>query len=166
MYLTKTTVPLSAPPCSFFCGEGPRSRYYGRTATLRLLVQPFDEDDEKDEQFLSWMKLTGETRSTRGGGGNLSQCHFVDHKSHMDWPGIEPGPPRWEPPEPWHGPPYRVISTYRSSTEATYLWKEMLWYVGLWDGCAWKKWEIFRVSYPVLMIGSRMCSESTPWSAE
>jgi hypothetical protein len=37
---------------------------------------------------------------------NLSQCHFVYHKSLMDWPGIEPGPPRWEagdlPPEPWH----------------------------------------------------------------
>jgi hypothetical protein len=26
----------------------------------------------------------------------LSQCHFVHHKSHMDGPGIEPGPPRWE----------------------------------------------------------------------
>ena len=22
----------------------------------------------------------------------LSQCHFVHHKSHTDWPGIEPGP--------------------------------------------------------------------------
>jgi hypothetical protein len=29
-------------------------------------------------------------------GKNLSQCHFVYHKSRMDWPGIEPGPPRWE----------------------------------------------------------------------
>jgi hypothetical protein len=29
-------------------------------------------------------------------GKNLSQCHFVHHKYHMDWPGIEPEPPRWE----------------------------------------------------------------------
>jgi hypothetical protein len=28
-------------------------------------------------------------------GKNLSQCHFV-HKSHMDLPGIEPGPPLCE----------------------------------------------------------------------
>jgi hypothetical protein len=28
-----------------FCGEGPRSRYYGRTAALRLRVQPCDEDE-------------------------------------------------------------------------------------------------------------------------
>jgi hypothetical protein len=29
----------------FFCGEGPRSRCYGRTSALRLIVQPCDEDD-------------------------------------------------------------------------------------------------------------------------
>jgi hypothetical protein len=28
----------------FFCGEGPRSRCYGSTAALRLIVQPCDED--------------------------------------------------------------------------------------------------------------------------
>jgi hypothetical protein len=27
------------------CGEGPRSRCYGRTAAMRLIVQPCDEDD-------------------------------------------------------------------------------------------------------------------------
>jgi hypothetical protein len=35
------------------------------------------------------------------------QCHCVLHESHMDCPGPEPVPPRWEagdkPPEPWHG---------------------------------------------------------------
>jgi hypothetical protein len=29
----------------FFFGEGPRSRCYGRTAALRLLEQPCDEDE-------------------------------------------------------------------------------------------------------------------------
>jgi hypothetical protein len=27
---------------------------------------------------------------------HLSQCYSVHHKSHMYWPGREPGPPRWE----------------------------------------------------------------------
>ena len=26
----------------------------------------------------------------------LSQCNFVHHKPHMDWPGIAPGPLRWK----------------------------------------------------------------------
>jgi hypothetical protein len=34
-----------------FCGEGPRSRSYGLNAALRLIVQPCDEDEEKDDQF-------------------------------------------------------------------------------------------------------------------
>jgi hypothetical protein len=35
----------------FFSGEGPRSRRYGRTAAMRLIVQPYDEDDD---DFLSF----------------------------------------------------------------------------------------------------------------
>jgi hypothetical protein len=35
----------------FFSGEGPRSRRYGRTAALRLLVQPCDEDEDDDDDY-------------------------------------------------------------------------------------------------------------------
>jgi hypothetical protein len=38
-------------------------------------------------------KLVGETEVL---GGNLSQCHFVHHKSHNTWPGLVPGRPRWK----------------------------------------------------------------------
>jgi hypothetical protein len=36
----------------FYSGEGPRSRSYGRTAAMRLIVQPYDEDE--DDYFLSF----------------------------------------------------------------------------------------------------------------
>jgi hypothetical protein len=34
--------------------EGPRSRRYGRTAAMRLIVQPYDEDEDDDYYFLSF----------------------------------------------------------------------------------------------------------------
>jgi hypothetical protein len=41
----------------FFCGEGPRSRSYGRTAALRLTVQSCDEDEEKGDQIFSFFQV-------------------------------------------------------------------------------------------------------------
>jgi hypothetical protein len=35
-------------------GEGPRSRRYGRTVTLRLLVQPCDKDEDDFLSFPSY----------------------------------------------------------------------------------------------------------------
>jgi hypothetical protein len=80
--------------------EGPRSRSYGRTTALRLLVQPCDEDEQKDDQFFhfskQWstggLKCTGENRSTRG-----KTCPNATLSTiNPTWtrPGIEIGPPR------------------------------------------------------------------------
>jgi hypothetical protein len=35
----------------FLSGEGPRSRRYGRTAAMRLTVQPCDEDDDDEHYY-------------------------------------------------------------------------------------------------------------------
>jgi hypothetical protein len=68
---------------------------------LRLIVQPCDEDEEKNEFFLFFKVMEHRWNEIDRGkpkysGKRLSQSHFVHHKSHMDRPEIEPGPPRWE----------------------------------------------------------------------
>jgi hypothetical protein len=44
------------------------------------------------EHLVEW-EFTAETEALRE---ELPQCHIVHRKSHMTWPEIEPGPPRWE----------------------------------------------------------------------
>ena len=60
-----------------------------------------------------WMCMEHQLNDT----GRNSYCHFVHHKSHMNWPGIEPGPVQWEVgnslPEPWHGPPAHLVPLRR-----------------------------------------------------
>jgi hypothetical protein len=41
----------------FFSGEGPRSRRYGRTAAMRLIVQPCDEDEDDDYFFVLFLLM-------------------------------------------------------------------------------------------------------------
>jgi hypothetical protein len=83
---------------TIFFGEGPRSRCYGRIAALRLIVQLCDEDDSLFSFFRVMEHRWNETDrgKQKYSGKILSQCHFLHHKFHMDWPGIEHGPLRWE----------------------------------------------------------------------
>jgi hypothetical protein len=77
-----------AKPVVFFCfyGEGPRSSFCGRNAALSLILQLCDEDDWC---FLFFREMEHRWNEIDRGkpkysGKNLSQCHFVHHKSHMD----------------------------------------------------------------------------------
>jgi hypothetical protein len=71
-------------------GEGPHSRSYGRIAALRLLVQPCDEDERKMISFFLFFPIMEhrwneiDRGNPKYSGKNLSQCHFVYQKSHMD----------------------------------------------------------------------------------
>jgi hypothetical protein len=63
-----------------------------------VIVQPCDEDDSFFSFFFvmehRWNVI--DRRKPKYSEKNLSQCHFVHHKSHMDGAGIEPGLPRRE----------------------------------------------------------------------
>jgi hypothetical protein len=41
-----------------------------------------------------WWNDTDRGKLEKNSEKNLSQCHFVHHKFHMDYPGCKPGPPQ------------------------------------------------------------------------
>jgi hypothetical protein len=59
-------------------------------AALTLIVQHFDEDEEKGDQFFSFLQVMEHRWNEIDRGKpkysdkNLSQCYFVHHKSYMD----------------------------------------------------------------------------------
>jgi hypothetical protein len=52
-------VQCSDEDIAFFFLEGPRSRSYGRTAALRLIVQLCGEDEHKDDHFFLFFPSNG-----------------------------------------------------------------------------------------------------------
>jgi hypothetical protein len=85
----------------FFVEKGPAAEATDAPQPWGLLCNPGMKMKRKMISFSffqvtehRWNKI--DKRKPKYSGENLSQCYFVNHKSHMEWPRIEPGPPRWE----------------------------------------------------------------------
>jgi hypothetical protein len=94
---------LSSAPLTvyllFLCKEGPRSRCYGRTAALRLIVQPlWWRWREIWSVFLFLQVMEHRWNETDSGKPKYSgnRAALSTTNSTESEPGIEPGPQRWE----------------------------------------------------------------------
>jgi hypothetical protein len=65
----------------------------GTAATVWPILPAPDDDDDDNCGAIGRIRIG---RGTEVFVGNPPQCHFVHHKSHMTWHGLEPGPPRRE----------------------------------------------------------------------
>jgi hypothetical protein len=65
---------------------------------LHCPARPSDKSTSRTKMATSVEQWWGDSirRKTKWSERNLSSATFVRHKHHVDWPGIEPGSPRWQ----------------------------------------------------------------------
>jgi hypothetical protein len=78
---------------TFFSVRGSKTESLGTAASNGSTVQA------SDDRWAWWIgRMINSRRNVKGLEKNLTQCHFVHHKFHTDYPGIKPRPPQWERP--------------------------------------------------------------------
>ena len=82
-----------------------------------ILASVTDEWTNEWAWCIDGMILTAEKQGIRKIKEKICHFLFVHHKSYMDWPGIQPEPPRWqagnEQPEPWQDIYYFIFTAHQ-----------------------------------------------------
>jgi hypothetical protein len=102
------------------------------------------------EQLLEW-SLVGEIEVL---GENIPQCHFDHHKSHIIWPGLQPGNPAINRPS-YGTAHHRMLHGYRTlfgCCTARVFSRDSPWKVAQWTG------RPIRESWAVLWLAIRLLS--------